>query len=369
MAETENIEEVVAELTHYINNHEVGDSLKFLVAGKMGVGKSTLINSLARVKLAEEGSSADAVTQEVTRYDTAVKGRGKNKDFSVTLWDSPGFGDAFASAENQEKLIRDLIHAIEQVHFLIYCFDIRQRLMHDDVRGLVEITKRMGPEIWRHAIFVLTFSNNPSPPPDCEKGSLQFFKDKFTSWQDSIIRALKVKAEVPDEIVANIAVAAAGYRAYQPPGYRDWFTTLWCRILHKIKDSGKPFLLKIIRFKEYRGDLSELEDPKDGQQVDVLSPLDQPGKNNTGFSHKEVGIFLGTIVVCALLGGAVGGVPGVLAGGNAGAKVAVAVGGGVVGGTTALSYIRSNLKKNTHKKGAGNRGTKPCTEASKEKKE
>ena len=285
-----------------------GDSLNILVAGKMGVGKSSLINSIYGADLSKEGTSAASVTNEIVNFIANIptphmqKGPGergregmeKVKDSTIRIWDSVGFGDIFA--ENKEKTVQELVWVVDKVHVLLYCFDIRQRLSGDDAMGIIEITRKTHPDIWRNAVFVLTFCNALQPPPGSEVDPVQFFFDAFVSWRTQIIKTLKQKAGVPDEIVKGISIVAAGYRNIQPPGYRNWYTTFWSTIFEKTRDDGQPVLLKMTSGRmvnnhpDVMPDISELEvqDSALGTspyalKVDLFGEKEQPGVVTANF--------------------------------------------------------------------------------------
>ena len=277
-------EEMLKHLEDYL---EEGNSLKILVAGKMGVGKSSLINSIYGAELTAEGADAEAVTGEIVNFTSHIPTPvgTESKDSTITVWDSPGFGDIFAV--NKEKMIQELCWVVDKVHILLYCFDIRQRFSNDDAQGLIEITKRVHPDIWRNAVFVLTFANEVKPSPDSKEDPVDVFGKKFLSWQKQITRALRQLAGVPEEIVRNISIVASGYRTRQPPGFRNWYTSLWGAIFEKTRDDGQPLLLKLTCNRlvdngpDNIPDLSEME----------ISPHTSPGVLSTSPYALKVNLF------------------------------------------------------------------------------
>lgn len=234
--------EMANHLQDYLNE---GDSLKILVAGKMGVGKTSLINSIYGAEIAVEDNSAAAVTDEIINYTASVPTpyeKNEGKESTITIWDSPGFGDVFAT--NKDKIIEELKYVVDKAHILVYCFDVRGRLTRDDVDGIIEITKQVSPDIWRNAVFTLNFCNELRPPQE-DMDPIEFFAKSYRSWQKEITRALRELAKVPDRIANNISITACGYRDKQPPGYRNWYTTFWSTVYEKMRDDGQPLLLKL----------------------------------------------------------------------------------------------------------------------------
>ena len=211
-----------------------GDSLSILVAGKTGVGKSTLINSLARKEVAEEGNSAAPVTRDIFEY--SVKYVSEGKEYTVTFWDIPGFGDVYRRDDETIKKVRELV---KDVHVILYCYDIRQRLCTDDAEGFTRIAKEIGRDVWKNTVFVLTFANQLFPPPS--KGDrVTFFEEKFKSYKDEIVKLLPRQATAD-----STHITAAGYPGEPPPQCDDWETKLWSEIIAAVKKDGISLALKL----------------------------------------------------------------------------------------------------------------------------
>lgn len=240
------LESRTLEMANHLQDYlEEEDSLKILVAGKMGVGKSSLINSIYGAELAVEDNSAAAVTDEIINYTANVptpSQHDQGKESTITIWDSPGFGDVFAA--DKDKVIEELKYVVDKAHILVYCFDIRGRMTRDDVDGIVEITKQVSHDIWINSVFTLNFCNDLRPPRK-DMDAVQFFAKSFQSWHWQIIRVLREVAGVPDRIVNNVSITACGYRERQPPGFRNWYTTFWSTIFEKMRSDGQPLLLKL----------------------------------------------------------------------------------------------------------------------------
>ena len=114
-------DETAALVKEYIAQGE--DSLSIVIAGKMGTGKSSLVNGIVGEKLAEEGSSAITVTSEIKPYKAKIKTSGKT--ISITVWDTPGLGDVFG---NDDFVVTQVAQQYKKTD-LLYCFDIRHTTM------------------------------------------------------------------------------------------------------------------------------------------------------------------------------------------------------------------------------------------------
>jgi len=76
------------------------DSLSMVIAGKMGTGKSSLINGVVGRKVAKEGASAVTQTTEIEPYEAKVVTSAKT--VTITVWDTPGLGDVFGDDEGAD---------------------------------------------------------------------------------------------------------------------------------------------------------------------------------------------------------------------------------------------------------------------------
>ena len=151
------VEQVAADPAAYFSaeqqkaNERLGHA-NILVSGQTGVGKSTLINAVFRVPLAEEGTGKP-VTKNVQRYDVS--------GVPVTIYDTPGIELGHA----KKDVIRDYQKTITDsrrggpdkvIHVVWYCIDAGQTRVQDYD---VEIVDALSAEV--PVILVLTQCIDP----------------------------------------------------------------------------------------------------------------------------------------------------------------------------------------------------------------
>ncbi len=112
--------------------------------GRSNVGKSSLINSLTRVRNLARVSSQPGKTQTINFYEIGAKIKDvpERKDFYLV--DLPGYGYAKTGAERRKiwsKFINEYLLSSPNIQFVCQLIDVRHRPMASDVemfRWLVE---------------------------------------------------------------------------------------------------------------------------------------------------------------------------------------------------------------------------------------
>ncbi len=109
---------------------------EFVFIGRSNVGKSSLINSLTRVKNLARVSSQPGKTQTINFYELGAKLPGEEERRSFYLVDLPGYGYA-RTGRGKRKLwssfIEEYLKTSEQLQFVCQLIDIRHAPMASDV--------------------------------------------------------------------------------------------------------------------------------------------------------------------------------------------------------------------------------------------
>ena len=112
--------------------------------GRSNVGKSSLINSLTRVKNLARVSSQPGKTQTINFYEIGAKIDGEEERRDFYLVDLPGYGYAKTGQQRRKlwsKFINEYLLHSEDLQFVCQLIDIRHEPMASDVemfRWLVE---------------------------------------------------------------------------------------------------------------------------------------------------------------------------------------------------------------------------------------
>ena len=355
------------DLKDYIESGK--NSLKFVVSGKMGVGKSSLINGLIGKKLAKEAQSPLTVTAEITGYELPIEATDKSidKTVDVVIMDCPGLGDP---VNDEEANLTEIAKHCKDADLLIYCLNMRERMTSADTIGMKEFTKRVGPDVWKNAMFVLTFANEAVPSTPKPRGWLETVsfgylgssddperKEKFKSllaeWEEAIPKFLRDKVKLSEKLTSEISIVPAGYRNLPPPDRTDWFSEFWFAALSQVKDDARPALVGI---NLHRFQVTSPDDKKskqrnvDNDELQINIPVTAGKATGALAIGTTGGVALGALIGAAV--GAVGGPAGLAVGLYAGALAGAgfgAAGGGTAGVAAGLAVIISAVQKHASK--------------------
>ncbi len=294
-------------------------SLTIVAAGRIGSGKSALVNGLVGSPVASEsGETLDPQTDQLKSYTA------KKRGIDITIWDAPGLAIA-RSPEELEEYVQEMEQEIKEVDLLLYCTKMDDhRLRQGDTQTIRVITKAFGASIWRNAVFVLTFANMVQVPRSKSPMVKEvYFEEKFAQWKDELQAAVRA-LDVPNEIATGIPVVPAGYYNEPTlPNRSDWLSDFWHVCFATIKEAAQPALLE--------ANLERLRATDEIQRSHFDLPIDQIPIEDRGGMRE----YLRSPAVGIAGSAALGGIAGFVVGGTLG--VVTGLGVGAVGGATAYA--------------------------------
>ena len=222
------------------------NSVTMLVIGKTGVGKSSLINGVVGKEVAKEGDTLDRETVQVRAYAF------KYHEVDITIWDSPGLQDCL---DKEEEYIKDMQReGCADSDLVLYCSRMNDtRFRKEDYDAIRKFTFGLGKDIWKNAIFVMTFANDVRAkhkrdlkltPDEERKRNLTFFNLRIKEWRAKLVGAV-TEAGVDAKVAASIPIVPAGYDQEQELPDRDnWLSSLWYASILRMKERSQPAFLK-----------------------------------------------------------------------------------------------------------------------------
>ncbi len=104
--------------------------------GRSNVGKSSLINSLTRVRNLAHVSGQPGKTQTINFYDVSIKIEGEESRREFYLVDLPGYGYAKTGKAQRltwKKFIEEYLLSSNNIRFIAQLIDIRRDSMESDI--------------------------------------------------------------------------------------------------------------------------------------------------------------------------------------------------------------------------------------------
>ena len=212
-------------------------SVKILVLGRTGSGKSTLTNNiLGRKQIASVGHRLFPETKTVSVYQGEVHG------VSVTVCDTPGLGDA---SEKEEEYMKKIKASCDDPDLVIFCLSMDNTRWHtDDENAIKTVSKLLGIKVWEHSVLVLTFADRlvDNLP---ESKVVEDFEQRRSDLEQLFKKSLnKISKALRNKIIVS-AVSAKGHRR-SIPGVDDWMTDLMVTCLAVTHKNGKEGFRRII---------------------------------------------------------------------------------------------------------------------------
>ena len=263
----------IEELTRLAQDPETLEKIKsakefkFIVIGKTGTGKSTLIYGLIGAEVAEvtEGVTTTGVTTKVESYSRKIN------DIEILAYDSPGLEDG---SGNEKTYLEEIYKACQQgMDLVVFAIQFQSRFVPDnpDARAIVKFTKKLKPAIWEKTIVILTHSNlcealNPKLRYKSREEKQAFFKQVISDYK-TVIHQTLLKAGVPAATVEKVKVVPTGieYEA-QLLDSTLWFSNFWLECLTAISTlEGRATMFK--------AHSSRLKSDKDVTDEDFQQPI------------------------------------------------------------------------------------------------
>ena len=234
---------------------EQSKTLRIFIFGKLGTGKSSLINSLLNKEVAKEGYGFYAETEVIEPHSdeveqTIIQIQEKVitiNNIHVTLWDTPGLQDPHA---DKSKILEDIRTKVcGNADLYVYCTKMTQmRVEQGDYDAIADLTEVLGEDFWKRTFFAMTFANELKLPINCTKTLDSYFQEKLNGWTE-VLRSAVERAGVNPYHAKRIPVVPTGYRDQPLPGSDQteghWFSKFWSTCIERMEFMSIPAFLAV----------------------------------------------------------------------------------------------------------------------------
>ena len=318
-------------------------SLTILLTGKIGSGKSAIVNGLVGTMVSKEGEKLVSSTPDVSMYGFCKGG----VQFCVV--DTPGLQDrAKADKETLSRIKEQISHTCKSVtiDLVIYCIDMtHKRVESSDELAISHLTKCFSESIWKNAVFVLTFANNATPPLSYEGTETVWFEERAGDFKREL-HVMLTAARVSEEVSKMVPVVPAGYwrpvprlpNPWKLPDRPDWFNCFWLTCALRMEQGASAALFKSQSHRLTTKPISKIEGTAIDRNIYVPPEyvvIDENGEitEKRVFAVSAVGMAVGG--AAGALVGTLGGPIGIVVVGIAGAAAGAAA-GALIGAFSAL---------------------------------
>ena len=226
--------------------------ITLVTAGRSDAGKSTLIGNMLQLKgdhAPERRYQPSSTTTEVKTYTNTVNG------VEVRIIDTPGLA---ASDVNEARIIAELqAESGGKAHMLLYCISLlpSSKIDEQDANVIKTLKVAFGPDIWGHAILVLTFANTVMTfleRGQTFSGVVQDYATKFESILRSQCPSFSVcsifscdQKEIKRDLSTVIALPAGIDPKQELVEGMKWDDSIYMEVLKKCNPDAIPALLKV----------------------------------------------------------------------------------------------------------------------------
>jgi small GTP-binding protein len=116
-----------------------------LIIGATGVGKSTLLNKIANKDIATVGYGVAPETKMLDKYVLNQR---------ITLWDSPGLGEAIEKDKEYKKNLKKLLKSTTLIDLILIVIDLTDKRI-ETVSKLIKKIVKINPDLHDRFIFIL----------------------------------------------------------------------------------------------------------------------------------------------------------------------------------------------------------------------
>jgi predicted GTPase len=295
----------------------------FLLIGRTGVGKSSIINSL----MGEQVAPTDEFEPKTVTVDEYTF---EHNGHSFVLIDTPGLCDALPSSKHNHKYMRKIADKLKSKQRDVDCVMYVTRL--DDTRVLADeqyaikfLTKKLGKKFWKHAFIVFTFADKVSP---------QDFANRLKRRQELLQKEIKKYAGKVAETIPAVPVSNTDR---QTPDGKEWLGELFTAIVERSSRSGRCFFLSAMSQEVggANGGKATKNQDRRSQELVPVRPSDDPTHGSNEINQPQPRIVLEEAqrqrvrkaLVAGTVGMAAGAALGTVFGGPIGTAIGAAVGG------------------------------------------
>ena len=223
------IKEILDKIAESVDN----PTLKIVVSGKTGVGKSSLILGLF-LSEGEAFRKPERTNTLLVRERQIFSPSGKSINLELT--DTPGT-EALVGVGNKSQraqYLKAVSEAFRNADILLLCVRMDDDVREEEVQMINFFYKTFGDILWAKVVFILTFANRVTVDCRNEEDKEHEYTERFQEMKAALQVAM-TQAGVRADMVTATPVCVAGHpEKKQLPNSEDWA----CSFLVDLLKSG-----------------------------------------------------------------------------------------------------------------------------------
>ena len=239
-----------------------------LLVGETATGRSTLVNNLVGMDVAEVGGDLHSETSTISKFTVDMEG------VSIALYDTPGLHDSRGDRVAEYLQQMEGVLKSGDIHLVIYCIKLSETRMRESLIRTFQEYNKIGVN-WERTVIALTFADVVPVPIETRRRPgfemAHFFNQSVAETRVQIISVLVKRVGVLPEVASKVICCPTT----SDPGEKllngkEWYVPFWLEISNLLSPDAA------IQFQKRLTNNIESSSPKEVTNDGTAPPLAEP---------------------------------------------------------------------------------------------